>query len=346
MQLRVVVLMLLALTLASLAPVAVAGNTTAPTLPGLDDVSWQEMAALSLAAGGKKASCYNPLFKTHWTGKSDIRHLASRPQMQQGLRLCPAYNARKGCCLNSFEDVLSKAFQRWVAHWKKKSRNIKDFQVQMAKVRVSQAYVKADKLQRALFDKAMDSFAPVIKWHGTCFDSLLEYMAGMLCFACDPVWGTKVFLGQEGRSVEHLNVHDNSNEAVWQSCRRLGAAAAEMQTRVADSLLVKTVWESFEDLSMFNSKITVSQYMARLGLLPIRGSNELLLVLTPGGGNAPGSQARRLALSTPSDFVDPVRAGRTSGFQCAVFPRIPFGVGISVTTLVFIPWLVVVNFIW
>merc|ERR1719261_2304002 len=100
----------------------------------------------------------------------------------------------------------------------------------------------------ALFDKAMSSFAPVLKWHGTCFDTLLEYLAGMLCFSCDPSWGKKVFLGPGGRTVDHLHVHDDTNEALWQGCHKLGAAADELQTRIADSQLVKTLWLPFEDL--------------------------------------------------------------------------------------------------
>lgn len=313
----------IASALASAAP-----NATNADLSGLPGglVSWQNLAALSLSGAGQQPSCFNPLFKTHWAGKSDIRHLSPRPQIQRGLRLCPGYNSRSGCCMNSFEHVLSVAFQRWVKHFQRKAQTMKDFQVQMAKVKVSQSYVKADKLQRALFDKAMTSFSRVLKWHGTCFDTLLEYLAGILCFACDPAWGRKVFFGQGGRSVDHLHVDDFSNEALWQGCRSLGDAAAEMQTRVADSLLTKGIQLHFEDLSMFSSKVSVAHYMARLGLYPLRGSSENHLVLSPGGGNAAG-QDRQLAASVggPDAFVDPVRSGRTSGFQCAVFPRIPFG---------------------
>merc|ERR1719160_2396588 len=120
-------------------------------------MSWQDLAATSLETAGQKPSCFNPLYKIHWAGKSDIRHLDSKPHVQQGLQLCPTYNGMQGCCLNSFEHVLDVAFQRWVTHWKRRSQNLQSFQVQMAKVKVSQSYVKADKLQRALFDKAMTS---------------------------------------------------------------------------------------------------------------------------------------------------------------------------------------------
>jgi len=295
-----------------------------------DLVSSEDVAAMALAAGGQKPSCFNPLFRAHWAGKSDIRHIASRPLTQLGLRRCPAYNARPACCLNAFEHVLSRVFQRWVTHWKRKSQYIQDFQTQLAKVQLSQAYAKADKLERMLYDKAVASYAPVLKWHGTCFDTLLEYMAGMLCFACDPNWGTMVFLGDGGRTVEHLHVDDYSNEELWQSCRMLGTAASEMQTRVADSLLVKGIWSRFEDLSMFRSKISVSQYMSHLGLFAMRGPSENHLVLSPGpAASRIAKEARLLASMSnrdgPTGFINPVLSGRASGFQCAVFPRIPFG---------------------
>lgn len=309
---------------------SLAADVPTPVPPDL--LSSKDMAAMALASGGKKPSCFNPLFRSHWAGKSDIRHLASRPQTQLGLQLCPTFNGQPACCLNSFEDVLSKEFQRWVTHWKRKSGYIKDFQTQLAKVQLSQAYAKADKLERVLYDKAVASYAPVLKWHGTCFDTLLEYMAGMLCFSCDPNWGNKVFLGSGARVVEHLHIDDYSNEQLWQSCRMLGAANTEMQTRVADSLLVKGIWSRFEDLSMFRSRISVSQYMANLGLYAMRGPSENQLVLSPGGAEPSSSSkaARLLAASTsgagPTNFINPVLSGRSSAFQCAVFPRIPSGI--------------------
>jgi len=325
-------------------PKPTAAPTVAPTAAAtavpIGLVSWQNLAAIALASAGQKPSCFNPLFRTHWAGKSDIRHLGSRPQVQQGLKLCPGFNARQGCCLNSFEHVLAKAFQRWVRHWKRKSNYIQNFQIQMAKIKVSQSYVKGSKLQRALFDKAMSSFALVLKWHGTCFDTLLEYIAGTLCFACDPNWGQKVFFGEGKRTVEHLHVRDYSNEALWQSCRRLGSAAIEMQARVADSLLAKGILSRFEDLSMFSTKVSVSQYMSRIGLFPLRGVSENQLIL-----RGASRQDRRLLIADPTDFVDPVRVGRTSGFQCAVFPRIPFGFSIgSPGASAMFPWLLIITF--
>lgn len=272
-------------------------------------------------------SCFNPLFKTHWAGKSDVRHLESTAQLQFGLSLCPMWNSQQSCCSMSFENVLSKSFQRWVDHWTTKSTNLRNLQIEFEKMKISKTFVQADRIQRALFDAALLSLAPVVEWSGTCFDVLLEYMAGMLCFSCDSDWMQKVFPGQDGRSVSHLRIADHTNEALWQSCRHLGAAAAKLETRVADSMLAKSIEVPMEDLSMFLNKISVSQYMGQLGLSPMRGPSEKTFVVKPDGSRVSTDAQSRLL--TPAGSVDPIRLGRASGFHTDVFPRRPIHTGIA-----------------
>lgn len=309
--------------------IVVVSLASAQSVPPTTQAPGIALVGTSVAAAGiaQNGTCSNPLFKVHWSGKSDIVTLLSAPKVQQDLRLCKSYLNRPSCCPVPFEDVLSKAFDRWVRHWKTKSQNLQDVQAELAKVKASQTYIGANPLQRALFDKAVESFAQVLEWYGTCFNTLLAYIAGMLCFTCDPDWKSKVFLSSGGVSVGHLHVDDNSNELVWQSCRGLGSAAAEMQTRLVDSLLVKNIKLPFQDFSMFRNKISASQYMSRLGLSPLRGPRENELVKNPGGGSM---RIRRLTDSgqgsqTPSGFVDPVRDGRSSTFSCSVFPGRPIG---------------------
>lgn len=263
-------------------------------------------------------SCQNPLFDVHWAGKSDIRHLEANPT-ENDLALCPAWSGRPSCCSRSFEASLDKVFQRWVTHFQRRSQHIRDFMLDMSRVKVSQVYTKAGKEQQQLFSKALESFAPVMHSHFNCFDTLLEYMAGMLCFSCDPKWSSKVLMDADDLRVQHIWISDRSNEALWESCRALGIAAAELHTRIADSALVKTIGTRFEDLSMFLSKISVSEYMAVLGLVTMRGQNEHELRLEPGGVPSPQRQLSAYAGST----LDPVYDGRASGFRCSVFPREP-----------------------
>jgi len=304
---------------------------------------------------GGTGNCQNPLFQTHWAGKSDIRHLNAYPQVQLNLQLCPAFNGRRACCSLEFEEVMGRVFDRWVTHWRRKAQRIRGFQMEMTKVKVSTAYVRMPKEERKLFDKALWSFRPVLELYGTCFDALLEYMAGMICFACDPHWLPKVSLDGRGMHVAHLHVHDSSNLALWESCMGIGLAGAEMRTRVADSKLAKTIWAPFEDLGSFSTKISVSEYMTHFGLFPLRGPNQIILVIGgPGSsdftGKSPGassdtsapqssgpppsrslSAAQQQGMTTAAptemayDYLYPLRDGRISGFRCSIFPRRPLG---------------------
>lgn len=286
--------------------------------------------SLSGTAGSLEPSCFNPLFQVHWAGKSDIRHLVSVPAKQSDLSLCPVYSTLPACCPPSFEVEMKKAFRRWVTHWKNKAKHIEDFQTDMTRVKVSQAYVHADIAERNLFDKALESFQDVFKTYGTCFDTLLEFMAGMMCFTCDPNWRAKVFLDDPGKHVVHLRIHESTHVDLWNSCRALGAAAVQMQTRITDSQLTKTVATRFEDLSMFSSKIQVSEYMANHALRVLRGPNQLVLEAKPGVS----IPKRRISASkrknlNASQFIYAVRDGRASGFTCRVFPRVPMSLSSS-----------------
>eukprot|EP00747_Dinoflagellata_sp_TGD_P164726 gnl/TRDRNA2_/TRDRNA2_185046_c0_seq1.p1 gnl/TRDRNA2_/TRDRNA2_185046_c0~~gnl/TRDRNA2_/TRDRNA2_185046_c0_seq1.p1 ORF type:complete len:354 (+),score=48.83 gnl/TRDRNA2_/TRDRNA2_185046_c0_seq1:93-1154(+) len=279
-------------------------------------------------------NCWNPLFQTHWAGKSDIRHLLSEPAPQYDLNLCPFYNGRRACCTPSFEDALEKGFKRWVKHFQRKANHLRDFQMELTKVRVSPEYVDAVDAEQALLDKALASFRNGLDLYGTCFDTLLEYLAGVLCFSCDPQWQSKVFMDVEGVRVGHLHVHDSSNDDLWESCRGFGAAAKEMQTRAADSALAKTIRLPFFDYSMFATKIGVAEYMLGLGLFPLRGPSEHMLSIE----NNAKAPERLLAAAAPSlssgigpinNTIYPVRDGRLSGFHCKVFPRQPLGLGLG-----------------
>lgn len=246
------------------------------------------------------------------------------PSLQFDLSLCPVWNSRRACCTPSFEEEQKRAFARWIAHWKSKAEHLRNFQMDMESVKVSEAYVKVDRAQRALLDKALGSFTAVLNSYGECFDTLLEYMAGMLCFTCDPFWHEKVLMNSEGVRAEHVLIHDSSNEELWQRCRTLGAAAAEMHTRVADAGLAKQITTRFEDLSMFTTRIGVAEYMAKYGLLAMRGPNEQVLKVAPGSDVLQRSLAAIAGTTAaPPQALYPVRDGQNSGFSCSVFPREP-----------------------
>lgn len=285
----------------------------------------------AVPAGGVvgEENCLNPLFATHWAGKSDIVHLNSEPQTQFDLNLCRSYNNRASCCSNAFETEQQATFKRWVEHWQRVKDHLSDFQLDMEGLKVSRAYVEVGFEEKALFNKAFESFNSALDALGTCFDTLLEYTAGALCFACDPHWRGKVVLSADGTRVLSVRVHDSSNEEVWQSCREFAVAADRLDARVGDSALAKRLTTRFEDLDAFTSRIGIADFMARtVAALPMRGPSERVLNLEPPESVAQGQ--RRLQQPPSGDapdaetkFTYPVRDGRASGFKCSVFPRKP-----------------------
>jgi len=266
-----------------------------------------------------EGNCWNPMFALHWAGKSDVRHMEAQPTLQQGLNLCPFYNGKYACCPRAFEDELMVAFDRWVKHLQSKVDAVKAFQLNVVRVKDSKLYVDAPPDERALLERLLTSFAPVLEAFGNCFDTMLEYIAGMLCFSCDASWRDDVLLTADGTRVTHLRINDASNDELWQQCRSLGIAAMDMHARAYDSVMAKSIMIPFEDMTMYENKITVSEYMEREALLIMRGPNELSITVEP-----QDDTGRRLS---PGEVgyseINPVADGRRSGFQCSVFPRRP-----------------------
>jgi len=295
-------------------------------------------------------NCQNPLFATHWAGKSDIVHIPGVPAFATDLNFCPAYGNRSSCCTGAFEQRLKKAFDLWVAHFREKVKRWQAFRSEMEVLQASVAYSTAPSEQKALFGKAAASFGAVDDTFGTCFDTLLEYMAGVFCFACDADWQNKVFLDAQGVSVVHLRVHEASHDDLWQSCQSLGEASQELLDRVADAPIAKQVRVPLEDLHMFTSRIAVAEYMAHNGLHSFRGprqqavSSEQLASGEPvqkdvSSVDGAARSQRRLQDSQVLDHLDPVRDGRASSFQCGVFPRKPLAIRSSAAFA--LPWLTV-----
>jgi len=252
------------------------------------------------SSAATSGNCRNPLFATHWAGKSDVRHLEATPTLESGLSICPFYNGQIACCPAGFEDVLKTAFQRWVDHLRREAKQIEAFKVQLVSVRVSEAYVTASELEQALLDKALESAAPVLALYGDCFDTMLEYIAGVLCFSCAPDWQTKVFMDTANIRVTHLRIADTSNEALWQSCAKLGDAAARFQARASDSALAKSIESRFVDLSMFANKIGVTESMATQALLVMRGPSEVLLEVVAEEQSLPAAATQADAQPAPT----------------------------------------------
>lgn len=192
------------------------------------------------AAGAGAGDCFNPLFQPHWAGKSDIRHLASKPSVEGSLKLCPFWAWKPACCTTSFEEEQQRAFELWKAHWKEKEQRLETFQNEMEDFRLSPSYQDASLFQRELFDTALLRVKNIMDTYGLCFDTLLKYVAGMLCFPCQPHWHHQVLLSEaDVPSVLRLEISEYSNDVLWDDCKMLADSAKEFDHRVQDSLLAK-----------------------------------------------------------------------------------------------------------
>ena len=305
-------------------------------------ILWLLETGLAAPTGSSEGDCFNPLFQPHWAGKSDIRHLASKPTIQNSLNLCPFWNLKPACCTASFEDEQQQAFQLWESHWKRKEAHLESFRSQMEDFRTTQEYRDASSMQRALFDAARQSVRVVVATYGVCFDTLLEYVAGMLCFSCQPHWHHQVLLSEDHARVLLLRIAENSNNELWDHCSSLSSAAQELDHRIEDSMLAKSMTSSYVDFRMFDDRIRLSQYMESVGRVIMRGPSENVIKKTQAVGQnmsnealsrqlspAPArnrmmqNQSKALTQTDLRDLISPMEDGRRSGFVFRVFPRNP-----------------------
>ena len=284
-----------------------------------------------------EGDCFNPLFQPHWAGKSDIRHLASRPTSQNSLNLCPFWNLKPACCTVSFEDEQRKAYQLWESHWKNKEAHLESFRSQMEDFGISKGYHDSSLIQRSLFDAALRSIRNVVATYGVCFDTLLEYVAGMLCFSCQPHWHHQVLLSEDHSRVLLLRIEESSNNELWDHCSALSSAAWELDHRIQDSMLAKRITSSYVDFRMFDDRIRLAQYMESVGRIIMRGANEHVIKKTPAITENVSKVALPRRLSDPRNgtednqtvqgqlrkLISPVEDGRKSGFVFHVFPQNP-----------------------
>eukprot|EP00438_Fugacium_kawagutii_P006788 Skav218516 [mRNA] locus=scaffold2478:105899:106722:- [translate_table: standard] len=210
----------------------------------------------------------------------------------------------------------------------------------MEDFRLSPSYQDASLFQRELFDTALLRVKNIMDTYGLCFDTLLKYVAGMLCFPCQPHWHHQVLLSEgDVPSVLRLKISEYSNDVLWDDCKLLADSAMEFDHRVQDSLLAKKLKNVFVDFRMFYDRISVSRYMEQIGRIVMRGPNELMIQktqrITP---HVPTFEAtnsrslRELPMANASakaqrfaeeqyGLLNPILDGQRSGFSYRVFPE-------------------------
>merc|ERR1712125_79318 len=194
-----------------------------------------------------------------------------------------------------------------------------------------------DQKEQALLDRVLIDFRSALTLVPACVRTLITFVAGMVCFGCNPRWDDYVWRKSTNSpsSVVAVNVSSEACIHVDQACGPFGQAVRRVQLAVMGSGLAKAPAVPLPDFSMFDDRETVCAWLRRsLAMQPLLGT-------LPGGaasaydagdtvtsaehGGAANSRilAQTLAQvpwppphsTQPTQGLDPVRDGEQSGFD-------------------------------
>lgn len=204
--------------------------------------------------------------------------LNSVPAVQTGLRLCPSYNLRATCCTEAFEHSQAKHYSFFkdtilpslLGRVARHRESVKS-------VMTSQVYAASSLRDREQHGRAVARFSLVL--HDSvfkpCFNKMLEYVAGMTCFACKSDWIKYVTLNP---NVVRVHISPDACTELWEHCGAFGEAARGLRQSLTDSLLAKQAERPVTDLSMFNDQQALCDWLHDdVALHPFRWPTEMEL---------------------------------------------------------------------
>lgn len=272
--------------------------------------------------------CKDPLFHTHWYGKTDIAALNSIPTVETTLSLCPQFNFHQTCCSVPFESEQAKYFNFFknVIFIAKLAR-VSVHRLSVVDVRNTAVYSVAEHTEKEQFNLALERFNPVLHptMHTECFSALLTYTAGMNCFACRPDWFEFVTL--EHGMVVRVHVQPSVCMQLWSSCEAFGRATANLKQALLDSALAKQAKRQAENLDMFFDQQALCTWLHNeIALHPFQRPSEVDREAAPEDAGGPSTTAtfpptdaadtvRRLQQQDGDREVDIYELGQRSGFD-------------------------------
>mmetsp|Transcript_73447 Transcript_73447/g.204003 ORF Transcript_73447/g.204003 Transcript_73447/m.204003 type:complete len:434 (-) Transcript_73447:82-1383(-) len=219
--------------------------------------------------------CQDPLFRAHWhslASEVDAGQLEAQPVEHKNLVRCKMWNYHSSCCGPSMESPQEQAFETRRANLERKVGLLKAYLASLESLHASQVYTRAAAKERALLDRALDSFRPALAAVQTCARALLEFVAGMVCFGCNPVWNAFVERDASG-AVRAVNVASETCIYVDKSCGALGHGARAVEETVMASSLAKLPRTPLPDFSMFADRETLCAWLrSTLALQPMLGA--------------------------------------------------------------------------
>merc|ERR1712216_365199 len=123
----------------------------------------------------------------------------------------------------------------------------------MGQVRGSGMYQQEDPIEQALFNRALDSFKPLLDSASACVRAIMIFVGGMVCFSCNPNWNQFVWRGATG-SVTAVNVAGESCIYVANKCGPFGRAMRNTVSLIMESTLAKQPQLPLPDFSMLEDR--------------------------------------------------------------------------------------------
>eukprot|EP00927_Polykrikos_kofoidii_P025006 TRINITY_DN22565_c0_g1_i1.p1 TRINITY_DN22565_c0_g1~~TRINITY_DN22565_c0_g1_i1.p1 ORF type:complete len:343 (+),score=53.08 TRINITY_DN22565_c0_g1_i1:81-1109(+) len=292
--------------------------------------------------GALDSECKNPLFQTHWfrtlgqsTAERDAQALNSMPTVKTGLTACPYYNGKASCCNKQFE-LAQKRFFGFFRNivLPSKLALLAAHRLSVLDVRHRFEFEPSSFASKETLGLAIERFHDVLhpSVHGECFSKLLEYVAGMICFACRPDWPSTVSLSN--RQIIRVHVTPATCLDIWTHCNAFGEASVNLRTALLDSIPAKQAKGAVVDLSMFADQQALCDWLHNtVALHPFQYPTEAELETAPEQTNLQEFAARRLTVEKnatvpfrklfdggdDSDIgeyeVDPLLEGQRSGFD-------------------------------
>lgn len=196
--------------------------------------------------------CRNALFEAHWFVRDGSpQTLAYKPVGHTDLRLCPADNGRPSCCQKSFEVEQQLHFDFWNQIFTTKLKRVRNNKVATMSLESKDIYNAASPEDLQQYHRAIQAYEAVLDpaGHSRCLAALMTYVAGMMCFACDPEWADQVQVGMG--AIIRVRISEGTCTNLWEACGHFSALTQALKQAVLDSSLAVQQPGSLENLAMF-----------------------------------------------------------------------------------------------
>ncbi|CAE7474269.1 Spon1 [Symbiodinium sp. CCMP2456] len=205
--------------------------------------------------------CMNPLFRIQWhTGATDLAQLLPRPSVHHDLLRCPFWNQKASCCSTSLEPFQLRIFDAHRDRIDKQVQVLEEYLALMLKLRSSDIFEDAVQLEQDFLDRAIDAMRSALSHAKPCILHLLAFVAGMVCFSCQPDWVDYVWRNPLGQ-VTGVNVDPNACIYVDRGCGTFGHTMQVAYLHVMESRLAKYPAASLPDFSMFFSREALCEWL-------------------------------------------------------------------------------------